>query len=505
MKDLSSRLLGSSTLNLVEHGVRFIAMFLVTPVLIIGLGEHQYGIWLLLMTFFSYYNLLDLGVGIASVRFISRAIGEGKGHADLVAVTCRRFFRRVAFAALILTFSAVGALFLFFESSQAIFTAQLVVVICGLGIALRFMLMIYQVIIKSHLRYGLIVGASITRILVQSALVIWFVKSGYGLVALALVVTTCDLSQQVAQYFFARRLVGKINFRSGHKDEAIGAELLRYSMTTFGMRLSLTLKDRIDPYLIGGLLGASFVPLYSIGTRFLFIAGDIINAIFGGHFLAAFSRLEAEGDQSTMKENFLRSLRFCAAITTCIASIFAAQAGVFIERWLGAGFSDAYVIFLIILVPYALFMMQYPSFSLMSSLNKHKHVTKVTALGSLINIGLSVALGLYFGFKGVAFATAIDLGLVYLLLFPLIVCEHSGIPGNRYLGALLRGVIPIAGAMYVSHLLLRDWLEPSYPRIIMSCLIQVAIFCVIFWICVLKNDERKWCLSFLRSRTLSRG
>lgn len=475
-------------------------MFLVTPVLIIGLGEHQYGVWLLLMTFFSYYNLLDLGVGIASVRFISRAIGDGKGQTGLVAVTCRRFFRRVALASLILTFLAVFILFLFFDSSQTIFNAQLVIVICGLGIALRFMLMIYQVINKSYLRYGVIAGASMTRILVQSALVIWFAKSGYGLVALALVVATCDFGQQIVQYFFARRLIGKLNVRREGNDGGLGSELLRYSMTSFGMRLSVTLKDRIDPYLVGGLLGAAVVPLYSIGTRFLFVAGDIINALFGGHFLAAFSRLEAAGDESTMRENFLLSLRLCGAITTFIAAVFAAQAGVFIERWLGGAFSEAHVIFLIIIVPYALFMMQYPAFSLMSSLNKHNPVTRVTALGSVINIGLSVVLGIYFGFKGVACATAIDLGLVYLILFPRIVCTHSKVAGNCYLGALLRGVIPIAGAMYVSYFALRGWLEPSYPRIIMLGSIQTALFCVIFWMFVLKDDERKWTVCMLRKR-----
>jgi O-antigen/teichoic acid export membrane protein len=479
-------------------------MFVVTPILIIGLGEHQYGVWLLLMTFFSYYDLLDLGVGIASVRFISRAIGDGKGHAGMVAVTCRRFFRRVALASLILTFLAVGLLFLFFESSPAIFNAQLVVVICGLGITLRFMLMIYQVILKSYLRYGVIAGASMIRIVVQSVLVMWFAKSGYGLVALALVVTICDFGQQVIQYLFARRIIGKMDFRRAGNDADLRSELLRYSMTSFGMRLSVTLKDRVDPYLVGGLLGAALVPLYSIGTRFLFVAGDIINALFGGHFLAAFCRLEAEGDQSAMKENFLLSLRLCGAFSTFIAAVFATQAGVFIERWLSGGFSEAHEIFLIILFPYALFLMQYPSFSLMSSLNKHKHVIKVTALGSVINIGLSVVLGLYFGFKGIACATAIDLGLVYLILFPRIVCTHSGIAGNCYLGALLRGVIPIAGAMYISHLALRGWLEPSYPRIVMLGSIQAVLFCVIFWVFVLKGAERKWVVRVIMKRDPSR-
>ena len=498
--NLNARLLSSSTLNMVEHIVRFVAMFLVTPVVVIGLGEHQYGVWLLLMTFFSYYNLLDLGVGIASVRFMARAMGNDSADVAVVALTCRRFFRRVALVSLLLTLVAVAAIALFFESSSNALNARLVVAICGVGISMRFMLMIYQVVLKSHLRYEVIAGASIGRVIVQSALVVWFVKSGCGLVEIAVVVSACDLAQQIAQSLFARPLVKKIDCRSVINEGDLGKRLLRYSMTSFGMRLSVTLKDRIDPYLIGGLLGPAFVPLYSIGTRFLFMAGDVINALFGGHFLVAFSRLEGAGDKLRMRKDFLVSLRLSGAVATFIAAVLAIQAGVFIDRWLGGGFRESYEVLLIIVFPYALFMMQYPSFSIISSMNKHSHVTRITALGSVINIGLSVALGIHFGFRGIAWATAIDLGVVYLILFPRVVCLHTGIPGSSYLSALIRGVVPVAIGMYCSYLALRGWLEPSYLRIAILGIIQASFFCVIFWIFVLTNDERKWFLGVIRKK-----
>ena len=156
-----------------------------------------------------------------------------------------------------------------------------------------------------------------------------------------------------------RSFVKKIDCRLAINDKVFARRLLRYSMTSFGMRLSVTLKDRIDPYLIGGMLGAAFVPLYSIGTRFLFMAGDIINALFGGQFLAAFSRLEGAGDGNRMREKFLVSLRLCGAVSAFIAAMLAIQAGVFISRWLGDGFGDSYQVLLIVVFPYALFMMQY--------------------------------------------------------------------------------------------------------------------------------------------------
>jgi O-antigen/teichoic acid export membrane protein len=498
--NLTKRLLGSSTLNVVEHGVRFIAMFLVTPILIAGLGGEQYGVWLLLMTFFSYYSLLDLGMGIAGVRFMAKAMGDGGADVAMVLATCRRFFRRIALVSGLVTVVGIASISLLFSASGHALNAQLVIAICGAGISVRFMLMIFQVVLKSHLRYEVIALASIGRVIVQSVLVIVCVKAGYGLVAIAVVVSACDILQQIAQCRFARPLVKAIDSPAGLNAGDIGKRLVRYSMTSFGMRLSITLKDRIDPYLIGGLLGVAVVPLYSIGTRFLFMAGDVINALFGGQFLAAFSRMDGAGDQLSMRSKFLVSLRLCGSIATFICAVLVIQAGVFIDRWLGGGFRESYEVLLIIVFPYALYMMQYPSFSIISSMNKHSHVTRITAIGSVINIGLSVALGIYFGFRGIAWATAIDLGIVYLILFPRVVCLHTGVPGSSYLSALLRGVVPVAAGMYCSYLALRGWLEPSYSRIAFLGFIQTSIFCVIFWIFVLTNIERAWFLKVIRKK-----
>ena len=490
-------------LNMAEHAVKFVAMFLVTPVLIIGLGAEQYGLWLLLMTFFAYYGLLDLGIGIASVRFMARAIGNPQEDVARVAFTCRSFFRRISLASVALSLTAIAFVRLVFGASENTFNAQLIIAVCGFGIAIRFLLMICQVALKSHLRYGVIALASIGRVILQSVLVVVCLREGHGVVVIAVVVSICDLLQQVIQYVFAKPLLRQINSRLSAKDSELGRRLIRYSLTSFGMRLSITLKDRIDPYIVGGILSVSMVPIYSIGTRFLFLAGDVINALFGGQFLAAFSRMEGSGNQEAMRAKFLSSLRCCAAVAAFISSALVIQGRVFIERWIGNGFSGAYDVLLIVAFPYALFMMQYPSFSLISSMNRQSYVTRIAALGSIINIVLSVTLGLFFGVKGVAWGTAIDLCIVYLILFPRTVCNQTDIPVWSYLRALSRGAFPVFAGMCVCYVLSYNWLAPSYSRILMFGLLHFACFCSLFWAFVLTAGERAWVKGHFTGNKLS--
>tara|TARA_B110000014_G_scaffold231889_1_gene194235 strand:- start:6 stop:425 length:420 start_codon:yes stop_codon:yes gene_type:complete len=138
-------------------------------------------------------------------------------------------------------------------------------------------------------------------------------------------------------------------------------------------------------------------------------------------------------------------------------------------------------------------------------MNKHSYVTRITALGSVVNIALSIILGIYFGFRGIAWATAVDLGVVYLILFPRTVCMHTGIPGASYFTALCRGVLPVAAAMYFYYFFSQGWLEPSYPRIVMLCVIQSVLFCIIFWVFVLTGNERKWVRELMMKRGLPRA
>ena len=59
---LARKVLHSSGVNLLDHGVKFAAIFLLTPIMIDRLGEEYYGIWLLIVSVVTYFHLLDMGI-----------------------------------------------------------------------------------------------------------------------------------------------------------------------------------------------------------------------------------------------------------------------------------------------------------------------------------------------------------------------------------------------------------------------------------------------------------
>ena len=105
---IKRRTIASSSVNLVDYGLRFVAMLVVSPVLIHGLGAETYGQWIVLLSLIGYVDLLDLGMSGAAVRYLSLEIGDQKVDGVAEALTFfRRIFRWISLVAGALVFVGV--------------------------------------------------------------------------------------------------------------------------------------------------------------------------------------------------------------------------------------------------------------------------------------------------------------------------------------------------------------------------------------------------------------
>ena len=70
----------------------------------------------------------------------------------------------------------------------------------------------------------------------------------------------------------------------------------------------------------------------------------------------------------------------------------AALGPAFLVRWLGPEFADSGQVLRLLVLPYTLWLMQFPSGSLFLSMNRHHQITRLTFLAGLFNAGLSAVL-----------------------------------------------------------------------------------------------------------------
>ncbi|QTN32014.1 oligosaccharide flippase family protein [Akkermansiaceae bacterium] len=497
---LFAKLARGASVNLIEHGLKVVVMFITTPLMISRLGKEDYGIWLLAIAIIAYFRLLDLGVSFAGSRFLGTALGSGdrQEYQSLARNLCRLFVR-IGIAALALTALTVLALPLFISDPGMSATVRVMVAGLGVTTALRFFTRIYEVILKSHVRYDLIGISSIMKTILQSGLIIGLLIAGKGLMALLVAHILIDILDQVLLVFFARRIESGLGLGKSSGGAARTGELLRYSATAMVTVAGQSLRQGIDPLIITHVSGVATLPPYSVGARFLGVFTDVINAIFGGNFMSAFSQLHGRGDQEVLNSRFLEAIRYCtlaAALGGCSLMMFGPA---FIERWVGPDFEMSGKVLWILTPVTALSLCQYPVWSLFYSQNKQHWLAIFTLVSGIFNLTLSFYLAWQIGWMGVVWATCVEMAIAFGIVTPWLVTKVCAIPLERYLGQIVITGMKVTLVSVAYWLALHSFIVPAYDRLFLLGSGYLAAISVSTWFLVFAPRERSQLLEKMRS------
>ena len=449
---LQRQVVRGSILNLLDHVARVASMLVVTPFMVAQLGLERYGLWLVLSAAIAFLGLLDGGITLSGTRYLARAVGAADtAGADRVAGTLRWLYRWIGLACLAATGLLVCAVPWFVQAPEQQATGRLVLAALGASFSLRFFLRLHLVVLKSHLRYDLIVAASLAKILVQTGLILWLLARGHGLVVLALAQITSDLLDQGLVLIFSRRTRSPSPARPCPE---LLPDILRYSGLALLNQAGQYLRNGIAPFVLSTFVGVATVPLYNMGQRLVTLFSDFLNALMGGTVFTGFSHVEGRDGLAGVREKFLLSLHYSTVIALFGGFSLGALGPAFLTCWLGPEFADSGRIMRWLLLPNTLWLAQFPTVIVLFSLNRHQMITWLTFAFGLFNIALSILLARSMGLNGILWATLLDMGLYYGVALPWIACQVLELPCRQYALHLLRPILILgvwmSPALYIS-------------------------------------------------------
>ncbi len=498
---LTRKFLRGSVLNLIEQAVRFIAVFILTPIIVGALGPELNGFWVVLMSVFGHYALLDFGLSFSLAHFFARAIGkQEEGETTELVNTALSLFLRVAAIAAALTVVACFAAPSLIGDPEHLALARWIIPLYGAYLALGFPVRVFRSYLKSHLRYDLLAFSSCLQIVLGALATFYFLGKGHGLLALAFINVSAGFLEYVLVTVFAVRSFDNVRFHRQFVSRERKREIIRYSSAAFVSQLGNNLRNKLDPLVIGSFVNYSAVTLYSIGMRFPIFLSDVIGAVLGGQLLSVFSQIHGRKTRNSLEESFLATTRIStvAGVFGSVSLIFYGKA--FLERWmgaeLGADYLIAFNIMAILSVPQAFAIMQYPSRSVLYSLNRHRNLAITSVVAGVFNLVLSIILAQFLGVYGVVWATFIEMIFVYGLVIPIIVHRAAGFSLRAiYLGSMLRPAVISLLALAPYLFLVRNWVTPDYVRIALLGVGETIWFGIAVWFLVLKSAERRQILA----------
>jgi O-antigen/teichoic acid export membrane protein len=499
-RSVGRKLLSGSVLRVVSLAGAAVASFFLMPFIVHHLGDRIYGFWSFTAAFVGYYNLLDFGLSSAVSQYICIAIGrKDQKECRVVFNTALRLQSLVGCVALLATGLSAAATPLFCHNLADIHLFRRVIIILGINTALGFPARVYWAVLEAQLRFDIQSWLANLGLVLRTALIVWAILGGGGLLSLAWVTLFATLPVTALQVWFARREAPWARIENRSVESKVAKNFFSYSLYTFVAYLADIVRFQLDTVVISALIGLAAVTHYKVaGVLAQYYLQIIVVSV--GMLLPILSRLHGAGDRSGIESVFFfgTKLSCCISVFICIALI--AWGKPFIARWMGATYEDGYLPLVLLSLAILLDVCQKSSADLLYATFNHRFYAWINCGEAILNLGFSLALARPFGIAGVAMGTLIGAFLVRIAFQPWWVCKVSGLHYADYMkflgGTLLRCACVASAAIGVVA-----WgLKPNYLWLVASAVGATAAYAAGSWLVVFNQQDREWLLGALRGQ-----
>lgn len=474
-------------------GANLAVAFFMAPYSVHKLGEVQYGIWALVLQLTGYMGVFDVGIRSALVRFVARALAQDERES--LDRTLSTTFLLYCGLALVVLLVGAAALLLALPSLKIpaeFFPAARQTFILGtITLAVGFPLGMFQAVLSGASRFDLNNGVALVTLTLRTAIVLYLLSTGHGVVALAAAHLLTSVAGWLLGFAVARRLL-YFRLRLGDATASMLKPILEHSWNSMLISIANRINYQIDTVVISIFLPVSFVTVYVIGyelvryfRELLNSAAQVIAPIAGG--------LDARNENDRLTSLVLHGGKFATLFGYFGATMLIFVGPSFIGVWMGMQYIDTsgWVLRLVAFSLYASSTAYMPSHTLFG-LGKHRVNVWCTFVEGVLNLGLSLYLVRKVGIYGVAAGTLVGAVLVRGILFPIAYLRVLKIPAERFFSTtVLRCAVPtlvLAASLYG----INQWVAiQSYLRLLLVSLTGTAVFLCSTWFLSLDTDERR--------------
>lgn len=496
--DTARNLIRSSVARTVMALVSAAIAFFMMPFLVGHLGDHWYGVWVLVGSLAGNYYLLDFGLSAGVTRFVTDRLARGdREGANVVINTALCLYSAVAVIIALITCAASALAHLFVTPDGGLPAIRTVILVVGLQYAAEFPFKAFAGVIGSHLRYDLLMYSRFASLLLTTVLTVVFVQRGGGIVALA---TIGFLGSQVSNaiYFrIVRWLFPDLRVGLRFASTGVGRELLHYSSWAFAIDVANRLRFRMDSVVIGGMISAAAVTQYAVGQRivetfsdFVYRATNITTPLFTQHW--------SRGDYSEIRRQLLLLTRINAIVGLFGGGIIVVVGRSFILRWMGDGFAVSYPVLCVLMASMVVQIIGLYGHNVLYAMAKLPRLGVINVVEGILNLVLSMVLAHFMGIVGVALGTALPLLFFRLIVVPLYVVRLVGLSLRQYYATLGPTCLVTLVYLVACALLARPLLAlPSYLSVLVVVGIATPLYAAFIPFVAFQRDERHYLWSLL--------
>ena len=488
--------------------VEILSSFLFTPFLIRSFGQAEYGVYSLSISITSYLTLLDLGIGNAIVRYISKY----RVNNDFESSRKLKGFLLIFYSTVFILAIIVGSLMSLFFSSwfsiglspEEIIIGKELVIITMMNVAVTLFFGLYSKILLAYERFALLKTLDIAKIFLRVGISVVILILGGRSISIAIVNLICSCIFGIITMFISNAK-SKIKPIFKLKDFDFLREIGSYTFFVFIQMIATQINTMTDHVLLGIFSTSIIIAIYQVASLLSQYFQQISNAVNGVLQPGAVRLIENNGVNGKIIEKEMTKIgRIVFMMLGLIYIVFLVNGSTFIHLWVGDGYEKSFFAALIILFPLVFTLPQRIGTNLLWALNKHKIQALVSITVAIINIGTSIVFIIFLDdIIGAAIGTAIATITGDFIMMNYIFKKEMKVRPLIYNYGIVKNTwLCLLASTTIGLLLSLVNFSNIWIAFVSNCLIMVTSFLILMYLFGFNDYEKKILMSFLKRGNL---
>ena len=464
-----------------------------TPVMLRLLGQSEFGLFNLANSVVGYLGILNLGLGNAIVRYISkcRAINDIEGEYNLngmfiVIYSILGFI--VAISGVILLFNIDNI----FSGSLSNIELEKMKYIMGLmvfNLAVSFPFSVFDSIIIAYEKFVFPKIIGIIRSILNPMIMLPLLFMGYKSITMTLVSTILNLLCIITSMYYCFRIL-KIKIKFKKIDFSLLKEISIYSFFIFLNIIVDKIYWSTDQFILGAVSGSVAVAIYTIGSTLNTYYMSFSTAISGVFLPKVTSMVTKNSSDKQLSDLFIKTGRIQYIIMSFILYGFILVGEEFILLWAGKGYEESFFITLIVMVPLTIPLIQNIGISILQAKNMHKFRSSIYVLIAFINLFTSIPLAKMYGGIGAAISTGISFFIGNIIIMNIYYYKKIGIDIPNFWRQIGKMTVPITISLLASISIFKYLDISGVLSIVVKGGLFTFIFLVLTWNFAMNSYEK---------------
>jgi O-antigen/teichoic acid export membrane protein len=326
-------------------------------------------------------------------------------------------------------------------------------------------------------RFDLLGAIAISQTTVRALGVVWLLREGHGIVALACWEFVVVLTANLVLVLLAFRNYPQLEIVLDKPAEEILNAIWGFSAYVFIIQVCVQVMYYTDNLVVGACVSAASVTFYSIGGTLIEYIRQLTSSLVT-MFLPLASKLEAEGQRQKLQNLLIKGTNaaLAAALPVEVALLF--RGPTFIRLWMGSQYAtESGRVLQILLLGHILSVTTHTSANIAYGMGRPKPMVLWRVGEAAANLVLSIILVGRMGISGVAWGTTVPSLFISLFFFPRFVSKMVGLRVSTYLRRSwlppFLGVIPFALACFVTD---RYWHATTLVHFFVQLIVILPIY-----------------------------